>query len=155
MAGKNYNIYNDSAFDLLKDSDTRDDWTIPLVACQPLRFGRDGSKAVVRDQVTGALKVAENVPPDDPWVVTHAPHLGDPSYAFSLSRLATEDLRYTPMGVLRDIDRPSYDEMMSDQITEAQTVAPADLAGLLAGKDTWAIRPPGAPIHPRQHPEQN
>ena len=73
---------------------------------EPLRFGRDGSKAVIRDPATCTLRIAENVPDGDPSVVTHDAHLDDPSYAFALSRLATDALRYTPMGVLRDIDHP-------------------------------------------------
>src|SRR5690348_9264447 len=44
---QNYNIFNDGAFDALKDADTRDDWTIRLEHGEPLRFGADGSKAVV------------------------------------------------------------------------------------------------------------
>src|SRR5439155_5523791 len=42
---QNCNIFNDGAFDVLKDSDTRDDWTIRLSHGEPLRFGADGSKA--------------------------------------------------------------------------------------------------------------
>src|SRR6201991_1744782 len=46
---QNCNIFNDGAFDVLKDADTRDDWTIRMEHGQPLRFGADGSKAIVRD----------------------------------------------------------------------------------------------------------
>ena len=152
---QNCNIYNDGAFDLLKDPDTRDDWSIKLVDGEPIRFGRDGTKAVVRDPVTCTLTVAEDVPAGDPSVIVHNPHAEDPSYAFSLSRLATDDLRYTPFGVFRDIDRPSYDELMSAQLKRAETAAPTDLATLLAGKDSWTIRAPGAPTPARQRPEQN
>src|SRR6201996_7476094 len=48
---QNCNIFNDGAFEVLKDNETRDDWMIPLEHGAPLRFGRvadDGSsKAVV------------------------------------------------------------------------------------------------------------
>src|SRR5215203_4196175 len=57
---QNCNIFNDNAFELLKDPDTRDDWTIRLEHGQPIRFGRDESKAVVRDPVTGSLVVRED-----------------------------------------------------------------------------------------------
>jgi 2-oxoglutarate/2-oxoacid ferredoxin oxidoreductase subunit beta len=140
---QNCNIYNDGAFDLLKDRETADDWTIRLVDGEPVRFGRDGSKAVVRDAATGALRIAENVPEGDPSVVRHDPHAEDPSYAFALSRLSGEDLRFTPMGVLRSIERPAYDELLTEQVTRAKTAAAdADLDALLAGKDTWTVRSP-------------
>src|SRR6195952_1848211 len=47
---QNCNIFNDGAFELLKDSDTRDDWIIKMEHGQELRLGSDRSKAVVRDE---------------------------------------------------------------------------------------------------------
>src|SRR3712207_6781829 len=81
---QNCNIFNDGAFELLKDAGTRDDWTIRLEHGQPIRFGRDGSKAVVRDAATGSLAVQENVPEGHPSVVVHDAQCEDPSYAFAL-----------------------------------------------------------------------
>jgi 2-oxoglutarate ferredoxin oxidoreductase subunit beta len=136
---QNCNIFNDGAFDLLKDNDTRDDWTIRLVHGEPIRFGRDGSKAVVRDPATGSLVAAENVPEGDPSVIVHDSHAADPSYAFALSRLSGTDLRYTPLGVFRSVERPTYDRMLNDQLDQARAAAEPDLAGLLAGNDTWTV----------------
>ena len=143
---QNCNIFNDGAFDVLKDADTRDDWTIPLEHGQPLRFGAPtsegiGSKAVVRDEF-GALSIQHDVPADDPRVVVHDAHRDDPSYAFALSRLSSQDPQYAPMGVFRDVDRPVYDTMMTDQLAKASTQAPGDapaLQDLLRGKDTWSV----------------
>src|ERR1700709_2589660 len=67
---QNCNIFNDGAFDVLKDADTRDDWTIRMEHGQPLRFGADGSKAIVRDE-QGALSIADDAPDGDPRVVVH------------------------------------------------------------------------------------
>jgi 2-oxoglutarate ferredoxin oxidoreductase subunit beta len=136
---QNCNIFNDGAFDLLKDADTRDDWTIRLTHGAPIRFGRDDSKAVVRDPVTGSLSIAENLPEGDPSVVVHDAHAADPSYAFALSRLSGTDLRYTPMGVFRSVERPAYDRMLNDQLDQARAAAEPDLAGLLSGNDTWTV----------------
>jgi 2-oxoglutarate/2-oxoacid ferredoxin oxidoreductase subunit beta len=136
---QNCNIYNDNAFEVLKDSGTRDDATIRLEHGQPLRFGSDGSKAVVRDPASGGLRIAENVAPDDPAVVVHDAHAEDPSYAFALSRLAGQDLRHTPIGVYRAVERPSYDELMAEQIEHARAGGAGDLATLLHGVDTWDV----------------
>ncbi len=143
---QNCNIFNDGAFDILKDSATRDDWTIKLEHGQPLRFGAPdansvGSKAIVRDSF-GDLSVADGVAEDDPRVVVHDAHRDDPSYAFALSRLSSLDRRYAPMGVFRDVQRPVYDEMMSEQLDTAAAKAPGDAAGLqklLLGADTWTV----------------
>jgi 2-oxoglutarate ferredoxin oxidoreductase subunit beta len=136
---QNCNIFNDGAFDLLKDANTRDDWTIRLEHGEPIRFGRDGSRSVVRDGVGGGLSIAEDVPADDPRVVVHDAHAVDPSYAFALSRLSGSDLHYTPMGVFRSVERDTYDEMLNDQLDRARAAAEPDLAGLLAGNDTWTV----------------
>ena len=136
---QNCNIFNDGAFDLLKDADTRDDWTIRLEHGAPIRFGRDNVKAVVRDPLTGSLAVEENVAEGDPRVVVHDAHNADPSYAFALSRLSGTDLRYTPMGVFRSVVRPTYDSQLNAQLDQAKAAAEADLAGLLGGGDTWTV----------------
>jgi 2-oxoglutarate ferredoxin oxidoreductase subunit beta len=138
---QNCNIFNDGAFEVLKDASTRDDWTIRMEHGAPLRFGADGSHAVVRSE-TGALAIESDVAPDDPRVVVHDAHADDPAYAFTLSRLSSIDSRYTPMGVFRSVERPTYDAMMADQITRAADEAPGDEAALeqlLAGKDTWQV----------------
>jgi 2-oxoglutarate ferredoxin oxidoreductase subunit beta len=139
---QNCNIFNDGAFDLLKDSDTRDDWTIRLEHGQPIRFGADSGKAVVRDPATGALSVADNVAADDPRVVVHDAHAADPTYAFGLSRLTNLDSRYAPMGVFRSVERPTYDALMAAQLEQAASTGPGDddaLAGLLRGNEAWTI----------------
>jgi 2-oxoglutarate ferredoxin oxidoreductase subunit beta len=138
---QNCNIFNDGAFDVLKDSETRDDWTIRMEHGQPLRFGNDGSKAVVRDGA-GTLSIEENVGPDDPRVVVHDAHNENPAYAFALSRLQSLDTRYAPMGVFRSVERPTYDAMMADQLRQAAAKAPGDadaLQSLLLGADTWSV----------------
>ena len=135
---QNCNIFNDGAFDLLKDASTGPMWTIPLVDGQPLVFGPDGASCVVRDDF-GGLRIAETNQVDAAQIVVHDATRDDPSYAFALSRLSTQDLRYTPMGVFRSVQRPTYDRMLADQVEEATAQQPGDLASLLAGPDTWTV----------------
>ena len=51
---QNCNIFNDGAFELLKDPTTGTEWTIPLEHGEPLVFGPDGASCVVRDDVRRA-----------------------------------------------------------------------------------------------------
>jgi 2-oxoglutarate ferredoxin oxidoreductase subunit beta len=72
----------------------------------------------------------------------HDAHAADPAYAFALSRLASVDSRYAPMGVFRSVQRPTYDAMMAEQLDQAKTQAPGDAAALqklLHGSDTWNV----------------
>ncbi|MFC9055160.1 2-oxoacid:ferredoxin oxidoreductase subunit beta, partial [Streptomyces anthocyanicus] len=64
-----------------------------------------------------------------------------PTTAFALSRLADPDtLHHTPIGVLRSVERPVYDTLMSEQLdTAVETDGKGDLATLLAGNDTWTV----------------
>ena len=149
---QNCNIFNDGAFEVLKDSATRDDWTIRMQHGEPLRFGTPdengvGSKAVVRDSF-GALSIEDDVAADDPRVVVHDAHRDDPSYAFALSRLSSSGAQnggmsaYAPMGVFRDVQRPVYDTMMADQLDAAAAKSPGDdaaLQKLLLGSDPWTV----------------
>jgi 2-oxoglutarate ferredoxin oxidoreductase subunit beta len=143
---QNCNIFNDGAFDVLKEAETRDDWTIRLEHGQSLRFGTPdengvGARAVVRD-ATGRMHIEDGVAADDPRVVVHDAHADDPAYAFELSRIQAIDSRYAPMGVFRDVTRPVYDEQMLAQLDTAAAQAPGDdgaLGALLAGADTWQV----------------
>jgi 2-oxoglutarate ferredoxin oxidoreductase subunit beta len=135
---QNCNIFNDGAFELLKDPTTGPMWTIPLEHGKPLVFGPDGASCVVRDDF-GGLRIAETNQVDASQIVVHDAHREDPSYAFALSRLSTQDLRYTPMGVFRKVAKPSYDRMMADQLEDAAASEPADFQSLLAGNDSWTV----------------
>ena len=135
---QNCNIFNDGAFDLLKDPTTGTQWSIPLEHGKPLVFGPDGASCVVADEF-GGLRIAETNQVEADEIVVHDAHRENPAYAFALSRLSSQDLRYTPMGVFRSIQKPTYDAMMADQLEVARTEEPGDLQALLAGGDTWTV----------------
>jgi 2-oxoglutarate ferredoxin oxidoreductase subunit beta len=135
---QNCNIFNDGAFDLLKDPTTGPMWTIPLVHGEPLVFGPDGAACVVRDDA-GGLRIAETNQVDAADIVVHDATREDPSYAFALSRLSSQDLRYTPMGVFRSVRKPTYEQMMAEQLDVARAGQAADLEALLTGGDTWTV----------------
>ncbi len=135
---QNCNIFNDGAFDLLKDPTTGRQWTIPLVHGERLVFGPEGASCVVADGF-GGLRIAGTDEVDEADIVVHDAHRADPAYAFALSRLSTQDLRYTPMGVFRSVAKPTYEAMMADQLTEAAATGAADLDALLLGNDHWTV----------------
>jgi 2-oxoglutarate ferredoxin oxidoreductase subunit beta len=135
---QNCNIFNDGAFELLKDPTTGTQWSIPLEHGKPLVFGPDGAACVVQDGF-GGLRIAETNQVDAAQIVVHDAHRENPAYAFALSRLSSQDLRYTPMGVFRSVQKPTYDAMMTEQLDLSRVQAPADLGALLAGNDTWTV----------------
>jgi 2-oxoglutarate ferredoxin oxidoreductase subunit beta len=71
----------------------------------------------------------------------HDPGADDPSAAFALSRLDSPDLGHVPMGIFRNVTRPTYDDLLREQVASARTgpVTDADIDALLAGRDTWTV----------------
>ncbi|MFD6909980.1 2-oxoacid:ferredoxin oxidoreductase subunit beta [Streptomyces sp. NPDC060077] len=136
---QNCNIFNDGAFEVLKDRQQAEEAVIRLEHGQPIRFGTDGSKGVVRDRATGDLAVVTVTPENEADILVHDAHSASPTTAFALSRLADPDtLHHTPIGVLRSVDRPVYDTLMADQLdTAVEQNGKGDLGALLAGGDTW------------------
>ena len=137
---QNCPIFNDDAFAPLKDASSRDDQLIRLADGEPIRFGAQGQRGLRFGQF-GALEAVDVDGADPASLLTHDAGRVDPSYAFAMSRLDTGDVPATPIGVFRKVERPSYDELMSDQLNEARNKqGEGDLAALLAGGGTWTIR---------------
>ncbi len=140
---QNCNIFNDGAFDALKEPATRDDFLIRLEHGQPITFGKDGEWCVVHPPGAFGLTVERTAETDQAHVLVHDATVADPAYAFALSRLPDLDLRHTPIGVFRSVDRPTYDGIVREQLDKATarlTRSPEDeLAALLGSGDTWTI----------------
>ncbi len=137
---QNCNIFNDNAWQPLKDNDTRDDVMMRLVHGEQIRFGKDREKGVTRTD-DGHIKVVQVADVGEDAIIRHDTHAKDPGLAFALSRLANpRTLQNTPIGIFRDIQRPSYDRLLREQVaavTEKQ--GKGDLQSLLNGKDTWVV----------------
>ncbi|WP_156726463.1 2-oxoacid:ferredoxin oxidoreductase subunit beta [Streptomyces apocyni] len=138
---QNCNIFNDGAFEVLKDKQQAQEAVIRLEHGKPIVFGTDSAKGVIRDSLTGDLKIVTVTEDNQSQILVHDAHAASPTTAFALSRLADPDtLHHTPIGVLRSVDRPVYDTQMSDQLDAAiERDGKGDLAALLAGRDTWTV----------------
>jgi len=137
---QNCNIFNDGAWEPLKDNDTKDEVTIRLEHGQPLVFGANGEKCVIRD-AEGHLLIAATADVQPGEILVHDAHAKDPGLAFALSRLSNpRTLENTPIGVFRDITRAPYDQLVNEQIAKAREAKGAgDLQALLTGSDTWTV----------------
>jgi 2-oxoglutarate/2-oxoacid ferredoxin oxidoreductase subunit beta len=136
---QNCPIYNDDAFAPVTDAGSRDDRLIRLEHGEPVRFGADRSQGL-RFSRYGSLEATDAAGTDTESLLVHDAHAPDPSYAFALSRLDTADFAHSPIGVFRQVPRPSYDELMADQIDNSrERDGDGDLTALLAGGDTWQV----------------
>jgi 2-oxoglutarate ferredoxin oxidoreductase subunit beta len=155
---QNCPIFNDDAFAPVKEAGATDQRLIKLEHGEPVRFA--GGTRGLRFGPHGDLEAVEvaaaegpgksdaaaegpgksDAAADEGTLITHDAHRADPSYAFALSRLDTADFRHTPVGVFRQVEQASYDQLMAEQIDAARSRSgPGDLAALLAGNDTWEV----------------
>ena len=133
-------VFNDGTFDLYTDKISRPDSALYVEQGQPLRFGTDNSKGVRLDGMRPEVVDLNNgYSAEDLWI--HDEH--DHMKAYILSRffaVGNEDGFPRPFGVLFEQNRPSYEELVRDQMEYAlnKNGAP-DLEALLSGDETWVV----------------
>jgi 2-oxoglutarate ferredoxin oxidoreductase subunit beta len=130
---QNCNIYNDGAFDFVRDDKTN---RIYLEHGKPIRYGEEAEKGV-RQREDGSVEVVEVG--DESELLVHDAHHPEPSAAFALSRLTQSTAGATPIGVFREVQRPVYDELMAEQLETARAKQEGELESLLHAGDTWKL----------------
>ncbi len=124
---QNCNIYNDGAFDYVRDVKEN---RIYLEDGKPIRFGAEGEKAVVQHP-DGSAQVVDVAEAGEERVLVHDASQREPSLAFALSRITFETDGAVPFGVFRRVERAVYDDLMSAQLEEArERSGEGDLAAL-------------------------
>jgi 2-oxoglutarate ferredoxin oxidoreductase subunit beta len=134
---QNCNIFNDGAWDVLKDPEGAKTHLIRLQHGAPIRFGAENERGVMR-MPNGTIQVVQVTPENEADILVHDANADDPGVAFALSRLPDLELDKTPIGVFRDVERPTYDAQMAAQLRQGAVKA-GDLQRLLRGTDTWTV----------------
>jgi 2-oxoglutarate ferredoxin oxidoreductase subunit beta len=133
---QNCNIYNDGAFDVVRDEPLN---RIELKHGEPIRFGEEGSRGV-RLRPDGSVETVDVAEAGEEALLVHDASHPEPSIAFALSRLTLDAVGAAPTGVFRKVSRPVYDELMAEQLGAARAAkGEGDLAALLHAGDTWEI----------------
>lgn len=138
---QNCNIFNDGAFAHFTDKAVRAERTVKLEHGQPLIFGKAKDKAIAvtgkgADSRMQVVNVADVDPGD---IVVHNAHAENSAYAHSIAELHYPDFP-VPMGVLRNIDIPTYEELVHEQVANAKAkFGEGDLEQLLNSGDTWVV----------------
>ena len=136
---QNCNVFNDGQFDGVTKKQSRDEKMINLVHGQPVTFGAEQQRGVAMGS-DGQLRLVELADVDPADVLVHDANREDPSLAFALARLASDDVSPTPFGVFRAVNRTEYASAVSDQVMAASDAkGPGDLADLLRSNGTWSV----------------
>jgi 2-oxoglutarate ferredoxin oxidoreductase subunit beta len=136
---QNCNIFNDKAFEYFVERSVRSDRVLYLEHDKPMIFGKDADKGI---RMNGAhpevVRIGENgITVDD--LLVHDIYLKDPSVAFMLARMEYPDFPQ-PVGIFRAIARPTYEDMLVEQINAAISKSgPGSLEKLIDSGDTWTV----------------
>ena len=141
---QNCPIFNDGAFAVLKDRSQQDERIVRLRSGEPVTVGREGEGRVLVRGAAGSMEFVDEADAAGRDVVVHDEAAADPSAAFALSRLDSPEMTTVPMGIFRQVSRPTYDDLVRAQVNGAVDAAggPAaddDLNELLRGSDTWTV----------------
>jgi 2-oxoglutarate ferredoxin oxidoreductase subunit beta len=134
---QNCNVFNDGAFDLLRDKPQGVHNQIRLVDGEPVLF--DEGTRCVRLGANGRLEIAAVADTDSGAIITHDVH-GPPSLAFALAHLSQGPTEPTCIGVFREVKRDTYGDSIHAQLDRAkERLGVGDLTTLLHGGDTWTV----------------
>jgi 2-oxoglutarate ferredoxin oxidoreductase subunit beta len=136
---QNCPVFNDGAFDALRDKKANAANGIRLEHGRPIRFGLENERCVVRG-ADGDLRIAEVADVAPEAIVVHDAHREDPSLAFALSRLSAQPTGPTPIGIFRSVQRPVSGRDLGRELARNRAGAgEADLDALLHSGDTWTV----------------
>jgi 2-oxoglutarate ferredoxin oxidoreductase subunit beta len=136
---QNCNIFNDGAFDMFTERAVKDDRTINLEHGKPLVFGKEKNRGVKMRSDMHLEVVELNDTTTEADLIVHNEKAPDSYLAYMLSRMEYPDYP-VPIGVFRDVEKPTYEAMMESQIEMAiAKMGPGSLEKLINSGDTWVI----------------
>ena len=116
-------IFNDGTHKDISDKETRDDRVIYLRHGEKMIFGKNRDKGLMLDGFNlKVVTIGENgITEDD--ILTHDAHCQDSTLHFKLGTMCGPDYPVA-LGVIREVEAPTYDAAVEEQIQEVQAKRP-------------------------------
>ena len=132
------NVFNSGAFEFASKKDQKVDNCVYLEDGKPLIFGANRDKGIRLDGKGQPEVVSlEEVKEDD--LLFHEEQSAGPAHAFKLARMRWPEMPEA-MGILRCVEKPTYDACVDDQCQEAiEKSDGGDLEALFNSGDTWEV----------------
>ncbi len=134
---QNCNIFNDGAFELFTEKETKLEHALWLEHGQPLIFGKNKEKGIRLEGVQPKIvTLADGQNTNDLWI-----HDEQDFYKAQVLTRFVNDVHFPqPFGVFYAKKRACYEDIMQLQIKEAITTkGKGNMDTLLRGKDIWEI----------------
>ncbi len=140
---QNCPVFNDGAYTAITEKSVKADALLRMEHGKPLLFGKDNRKGIRFNPQSAELEVVtvgeSGVTEKD--VLVHDARRDDPTIAFMLANLALKPGFPTPIGIFRDVKRPTAEDLTWDMINAVKSKrGEVDVQKLLAGNDTWEIK---------------
>jgi len=135
---QNCNVFNDKAFIQLSGKEERVHNRIDLEIGKPIVFDEGAKAVVMRD---GQATIVDSSKVDPGAILVHDPTRPDAAVAFAVSRLSHGPYGPTPLGIFRNVHRPTYESQLNAQIDAAkEKMGEGDLNRLITSQGTWTVK---------------
>jgi len=134
---QNCNIFNDGAFSELTEKEIKDETQLLLEHEKPMIFGAEHNKGLILEGARfKIIQIGNKYSVDD--VLKH--NMYDKNLAMLLSEITYIPELPVPIGILYQENKPTYEQMMDDQIQQAiDSKGKGDLEKLIIGNNSWAV----------------
>ena len=134
---QNCNIFNDGAFSDLTEKETKAETQLVLEQGEPMIFGAEKNKGLILDGSNfKVVKLGSDYNAND--ILKHDKE--DKNLAMLLSEFTYNPELPVPIGILYQETKLTYEEMMTNQIQDAQkSKGSADLEKLFFGTNSWIV----------------
>jgi 2-oxoglutarate ferredoxin oxidoreductase subunit beta len=135
---QNCNIFNDGAFDHLVEKEIRDDRLVDLEHGKPVKFGKNRDKGIKLNGFRPEVVALSSTPESE--LLVWDEH--EPSSALAyLAGSMSEANMPQPIGVLRAVERPTFDSGIRTQADNVlRKLGGGDLKELLYSGDVWDVK---------------
>lgn len=131
-------IFNDKAFGPVIGRENREDRMVYMEHGKPLLFGKAKDKGVRLKGLKPEVVNIKDVNASE--LIVHDEKSATPHYSYLLTQMAYPEMP-VPFGVFRAIEKPTYEQMMTDQIKEAtKKKGKGTLQDLIYGAETWTVK---------------
>jgi len=134
---QNCNVFNDGAFFLFTEKETKDDNVVFVEHGKPLVFGKEKDKGIILDGFTPkVVSLKDGYSVND--LIIH--NEKDTMLSFILARMSNIPGLPRPVGVIYAVERPIYEVEMQHQIEQAtRQFGEGNLEKLFNKGDVWTI----------------
>lgn len=136
---QNCNVFNDGAFELLTEKETKDDHVLYLEHGKPLLFGKKRNRGI---RLNGSIPEAITID-DGKYTINDVVVFNEKDLALAFILATMEDYPDLPrpVGIFHVKERAVYEDALVQQIAQAKAKqGTANLRTLFESGDTWTIK---------------